>query len=140
MFPSLQSSTRRRRRVALVVPVCLVAGSLGVSSQAAASAPDESRVLASSVATPTSTSTTKASTATSPLIGTLLRWLTYRGSRIVGRVTIGIIRDYGRQRLINWYCSTWSRYFGYDYRYWRWAANYYLAPRWAWNFCYTYWR
>jgi hypothetical protein len=141
MLPSLQSSPRRRPRVALVVPVCLVAASLGVSSPAAASAPNESRVLASSVVTTTSASTT-AATGTSPVIGRLLQWLSHRGSLIVRRATIRFVQRqavaWTRQQAINWYCWTWYRYFGYDYRSWRWAATYFYGPRWALNFCSTY--
>ena len=77
------------------------------------------------------------------LISKLLVRIAYRGTPIVRNAAIRAVRQqvYGwsRQQVINWYCWSWYRQFGYDFDTWANYAQYYANPRWAWYFCDAYW-
>ena len=78
------------------------------------------------------------------LISRLLTRIGFRGSRIVRDAAVRAVRrevsGWTRQQLVNWYCWSWYRYFGYNFNSWAYYARYYANPRWAWQFCDAYWQ
>jgi hypothetical protein len=73
----------------------------------------------------------------SSLIRKLLGHVVIRGGK---KVAFKYAYHWSRQQLINSYCFSWYRYFGYRYGTWAYYARYYWGPRWAWYFCDAYWR
>lgn len=121
----MRTTSPRLRRI--VAPLVVAAGALclavpATAAAAAPAAPAHERASASGIPLP-------------PLVKNLVQRGFHRGKPVLKYVGKRTLRTWTKEQVVEWWCGSWDRYFGYDVNRWRYAAQYNWSAYWAWRFC-----